>query len=417
MDFNDTPEEAVFRAEVRAWLEANAEPRDPSEREETLLTRRQDMEVLEQARAWQRRKADAGWACIAWPKEYGGRGVNYIQQVIWHQEEARFRVPPDVFAIGTALAGPTLLLHANEEQKRRYLPPMRRADEVWCQLFSEPAAGSDLAGVRTRAERHGDDWVVNGQKIWTSGAHYSDFGILLARTDPNAQKHAGLTYFIVDMKSAGIEVRPIRQISGGSHFNEVFFTDVRIPDANRVAAVGSGWTVALTTLMAERASLGSGTIGLASFDELLAFTRRTRIDTCSALQDSAVRNRLADFYIRSRGIELAGYRMLTALSNGSMPGPEASFAKLVAARLQQDMADFALELCGPAGAVASRDHEQEEQGVAKWQEAYLWTPALRIAGGTDEVMRNIVAERVLGLPPEIRTDKHIPFKDVPTGPG
>ena len=248
MDFNDTPEEAAFRAEVRAFLSANAtlkRPDEPAQRSRY----NEGPEALARGKAWQAKKADAGFAGITWDPQWGGRGGTPIQQVIYGQEEGRYNVPRGYFEIGLGMCIPTLMHYGKPEQLRRYVRPALRGEEIWCQLFSEPAGGSDVAGLRTRAERDGDDWIINGQKIWTSGAHYCDYGIVLTRTDPNVPKHAGLTMFFIDMKSPGIEVRRIKQISGSSNFNEVFFTDVRVPDAQRLGAVGAGWRVSITTLM------------------------------------------------------------------------------------------------------------------------------------------------------------------------
>lgn len=413
MDFNDTPEEAKFRAEVRAWLSANAELRGADDNSGGALGERVDDATIAAAKAWQKKKFDAGWACLRWPKQYGGRGATAMQSVIWGQEERRYKTPPDIFGIGIGMAGPTLMAHAKEEQKLRWLPVMASGEEIWCQLFSEPSAGSDLAGLRTTAVRDGDSWIINGQKIWTTGAQFCDYGILVARSDPNAPKHKGLTYFVVDMKSPGVEVRPITQINGGQGFNEVFFTDVRIPDDYRLEGVGDGWRVAITTLMNERASIGAGGGTGGGVGDLLTLARRCTIDGKSALSDGAVRARIADFYVRSKGLQFTAARTQSALSQGKIPGPEASLGKLVGGVLIQEMAEFAMELHGMAGAVTD---PQLAWSDGAWQERYLAIPGLRIAGGTDEVLRNIIAERVLGLPPEIRTDKNIPFKDVPTGP-
>ena len=275
MDFNDTPEEATFRAEVRAWLDANAERLKPGERAPGLEGRAEPGGI-KRAQEWQAKKADAGWACITWPKEYGGRGATAIQSVIWNQEEARYKTPPSIFAIGQGMLGPTIMVHGSDEQKQRYLRPMLRGEEIWCQLFSEPSAGSDLAGLRTSAVRDGDDWVINGQKIWTTGAQYCKWGMIVTRTDPNAEKHKGITYFIVDMQAPGIEIRPIKQINGVSGFNEVFFTDVRVADKNRVGAVNDGWRGALTTLMNERHSIGGGGGG-PDFKDLVQLAKHTEL--------------------------------------------------------------------------------------------------------------------------------------------
>jgi alkylation response protein AidB-like acyl-CoA dehydrogenase len=404
MDFNDTPEEAAFRAEARAFLEVHAQRAVPGER-----TRLPDIDEqgIAEAKRWQALKYDNGWAVLTWPREYGGRAARAIESVIWNQEESRFRVPPThIFGIGLGMLGPTLMAHGSEEQKQRFLRKMARGEEIWCQLFSEPAAGSDLAGLRTSAMRRGEDWIINGQKIWTSGAHYCDFGMLVARTDPTRPKHDGLTYFIVDMKAPGIEIRPIKQINGASHFNEVFFSDARIHDSYRIDQVNNGWRVSLTTLMNERASLSGGGGG-PGIKELIRLARSVEIDGRPALEDAGVRQRIADFYVRLRGIQHTSNRTLTALSRGQTPGPEASIGKLVLAPLGQQLASFAVELQGQAGA----DMDPE----FGFQEAYLSSPGFRIAGGTDEIMRNIIAERVLRLPAELRADKGMAFKDIATG--
>jgi alkylation response protein AidB-like acyl-CoA dehydrogenase len=325
MDFNDNPEEAAFRRDAHSWLAANSELRDGSEKAEDVLSgERTNDAIISAAKEWQQKKYAAGWACITWPEEYGGRGASPIESVIWGQEEARFKTPPNLFGIGIGMAGPTLLTHGSDEQRTRWIPKLMSGEEIWCQLFSEPAAGSDLAGLRSTAVRDGDDWIVNGQKIWTTGAQFCDWGILVVRHDPNAQKHAGLTYFVVDMHSPGVEVRPITQINGGQGFNEVFFSDVRIPDANRLSEVGNGWAVAITTLMNERASIGGGGTD-SSIDELIRVARDTKVNGGSALDDSAVRQTLASFYVRSKGLQYTGYRTLTALSH-----PETRLDKQVA---------------------------------------------------------------------------------------
>ncbi len=412
MHFEDTPEETAFRAKARAWLEANAELRGPDDAAVDLLGERADEETIRKAKEWQAKKADAGWACLTWPKEYGGQGLGRMENVIFGQEESKFRVPPNIYAIGHGMLGPTLIAHGTEEQKNKYLPNMIRGSEVWCQAFSEPDAGSDLAALRTTAVRDGDEWILNGQKIWCTGAQYCDWGMLPARSDPGATKHAGLTYFIVDMHTPGIEIRPIKQINGGQAFNEIFFSDVRIPDSNRLGAEGDGWGVAITTLMNERLSIGSGGMG-GGFRDLLRLARESRRNGKPAIQDSAVRQKLADIYIRSKGIQYTGYRTLSALSRGDTPGPEGSIGKAVGAPLLQEIAAFAVELQGAMGALMDESAAPQE---AHWQESYLSAPGMRIAGGTDEILKNIIAERVLQLPPEIRVDKGKPFRDIPTGP-
>ncbi len=408
MDFNDTAEEAGFRAEVRAFLTANAERKNGDNA--AYRGRFNDAELLARAKAWQAKKAAAGFAGITWPKTWGGRGGTPIQQVIYNQEEAGFVVPRGVFEIGLGMCIPTLMAYAAPEQLERYVRPALRGEEVWCQLFSEPAGGSDLAGLRTRAVRDGDDWVINGQKIWTSGAHFSDFGILVTRSDPNVPKHAGLTFFFLDMKSPGVEVRPIKQISGTSNFNEVFFTDVRIPDAQRLGKVGEGWKVSLTTLMNERLAVGDAPGP--DIDDIFALVRGLELDGEPAIRNAAVREKLADWYVQAQGLKYTKFRTITALSRGQTPGPEASIAKLVSASKLQDIASYGLDLLGMAGAVM----DPELAPMHAWfQEALLYAPGMRIAGGTDEILRNIIAERVLGLPGDIRVDKDLPFNQLPTG--
>ena len=401
MDFSDSPEEQRLREAARQWIQENA----PTEEE------LQGLDYMERSKLWQKRKFDGGWACMRWPKEYGGRSASAIEQVIFGQEEGPLGELSGVFAIGQGMAGPTMIAFATEEQKLRYLPPLASGEEIWCQLFSEPAGGSDLAALRTRAEPDGDDWIINGQKIWTSGAHYSDYGIMVTRSDPNVPKHKGLTYFFLSMKSPGIEIKPIKQISGDSNFNEVYFNDVRIPDSQRLGAVGQGWQVSITTLMNERMAIGSGRSGV-NFRTLFELAQKVYINDRPAIEDSNVRAKLATWYCQEAGLKYTSFRTMSALSRGDTPGPENSIGKLVGAPKSQDMASFAMDLMEMTGAI--RDPEITEQN-AVFQEVYMGVPGMRIAGGTDEVMANIIAERVLGMPQDIRVDKGIPFKDVPTG--
>ncbi|MBV1881859.1 MAG: acyl-CoA dehydrogenase family protein [Pseudomonadales bacterium] len=401
MDFNDTPKEAEFRIEVRTWLEANA----PTESE------LRDMEPMASSKLWQKRKYDAGWACLRWPKEYGGRGASAIEQVIYSQEEAKIQTPDNVFMIGQGMCAPTMMAWATEEQKREYVPAIASGEKVWCQLFSEPAAGSDLAALTTKAERDGDDWIINGQKIWTSGAHYSDYGVIVLRTDPTVPKHKGLSYFFFDMKSEGVETRPIKQISGASNFNEVYFTNLRVPDTQRLGKVGQGWEVALTTLMNERASIGSGGGGGVNFNRLFKLAQDVNINDKPAIKNDVVREKLANWYVQESGLKFTGHRTLTALSRGELPGPENSIGKLVGAPKSQDMASFGLDLLEQSGAIWD-DEYSDFRGL--YQTSYMSSPAIRVAGGTDEIMANIIAERVLGLPQEVRVDKGIPFNEIPT---
>ena len=409
MDFNDTPQEATFRETVRTWIQDNAPHhlRDKLEADRAEWT---EEERLREAKAWQLKKQQAGWACLQWPAEYGGRGATPMERVIWSQEEGVYAQLAGIFLIGQGMCGPTMMGYASEEQKRRYLPPLASGEEIWSQMFSEPGAGSDLAGLQTKAERDGDTWIINGQKIWTSGAHYSDYAILLTRTDPKVPKHKGLTMFFLDLKSPGVEIRPIKQITGESHFNEVYFTDVRIPDAQRLGEPSEGWRVALTTLMNERLAIGGNTT--TGFEELWDFVVTAEGEDGPVLQDSAVRSKVADFAVKASGLKYTSYRLLSAVSRGDMPGPEASIGKLVAAVTMQDIAEFALELQEMGGVLTAPDAAADN---AKFQHMRLRAPGMRIAGGTDEILRNIIAERVLGLPGDVRVDSKVPFDEIPKG--
>ncbi len=411
MDFNDTPEEAEYRARVRAWLDENAKLRVPGAPAHGLLIEGETDDVIAEAKAWQATKSDAGWACLRWPKQYGGQEATAIQSVIFSQEEARYDTPAPIYGIGHGMLGPTIMAHGTEEQKQRFLPKMAHGEEVWCQMFSEPDAGSDLAGLKTSAVRDGDDWIINGQKIWTTGAQFCKWGMIITRTDPNVVKHAGLTYFIVDMEAPGVEIRPIRQMNGGAGFNEVFFTNMRTPDANRLGGVGDGWRVAITTLMNERSSIGSGLGGGGGIKELIRVAQKLELNGRPAIEDGSVRQRIAEFSVRRSGVKFTGQRGLSALSRGETPGPEAAIGKLVAAVMAQQMGDFALELMGAGGILSGDDVPFE----STFQAIYMAMPGLRLAGGTDEILRNIIAERVLGMPGEPRMDKGKPFKDIPSG--
>jgi len=407
MDFADTKEEAAFRAEARGWLEQNAERRQGFE---TWTGRYGETDGLKRAKDFQARKAAAGFAAITWPVEYGGRGLAPISQVIWSQEEARFFVPRGFFEIGLGMCIPTLMAYGTEADKKRYVPKALAGEEIWCQLFSEPAAGSDLAGLRTRSVKSGDTWTINGQKIWTSGAHFCDWGVIVTRSDPKVPKHKGLTYFFLDMHSPGIEVRRIKQISGGSNFNEVYFTDVQVPDAQRLGRVGEGWGVSITTLMNERLAVGD--VRGPDFEELFTLAKSLELEDGPAIRDAAVRERLADWYVKSQGLKYTRFRTMTALSRGQTPGPENSIGKLVTASKLQDVASFAMDLMDMGGAVLDPAVAPLR---AAFQEALLYSPGSRIAGGSDEILRNIIAERVLGLPADVRVDKEVPFDELPTG--
>lgn len=412
MNFDDTPEEATFRRRVRSWIDANAPKHlEPELKNPGFASNGIPSEPpLAACKAWQKKKAEAGYACLHWPKEYGGGGFSPIEGVIWSQEEGPYAALSGPFSIGYGMCGPTVMAWAKEDQKRELLPPLVSGEHIWCQLFSEPAAGSDLAGLRMRAERApdgSDDWIINGQKIWTSGAHHADYGLLITRTDPNLPKHKGLTMFFLDMRLPGVEIRPIKQASGESGFSEVYFADVRIPDAQRLGAVNQGWEVSLTTLMNERLSIGSRSA--TGFAELFAYCMQLKLDGRPALDDRLVRSKLATFAVRTSGLKYTAMRALTALSKGQTPGPENSIGKLVAASTMQEVAAFAVDLQGQAGVLAG----VESESAGQFQAMLLRSPGSRIAGGTDEIMRNIVAERVLGLPGDIRVDKKVPFRDIP----
>jgi len=412
MDFEDSPEEAKFRAEVRAWLDANAKQRS-GKREISA----EDMEngaanQMAASKAWQKTKAKAGYARITWPKGMGGIGGTPMQSIIFSQEEAKYDVANGgPFSIGLGMCIPTLMAYGSEESKKRYVWPAVQGDEIWCQLFSEPAGGSDVANLRTRAEKNGDTWTINGSKIWTTGAQFSDYGIILTRTDPNVPKHKGLTMFYLSMKSPGVDIRPIKQASGGSGFNEIFFTDVKIPDSQRLGEVGQGWTVALTTLMHERLAVGGGQGGGLDVPQLMQLARSLELEDGPAIKNAAVREKIADWYVRSAGLRYTTLRTMTALSRGQQPGPEASIAKIVVASKLQDLSAFAMDLEGEAGIL--QGDSAPMQGM--FQGGWLSAPGLRIAGGTDEILRNIIAERVLGLPQDVRVDKDVPYNKIPTG--
>src|SRR5438128_12654654 len=411
MNFDDTPQEAAFRAEARHWIDANAPKQFEAELSKSSLGRfkLKNDDIVAVAKAWQKKKSDAGWVCLHWPEEYGGRGATPVERVIWQQEEGIYGKLTSPFQIGEGMCGPTVMAYGSEEAKQRYLPKLASGEEIWCQLFSEPAAGSDVAGLRTRAEKKGDDWVVNGQKIWTSGAHYSDYGLLIARTDPNVPKHKGLTMFFLDMKSPGVEVRPIKQANGMQEFNEVYFTDVVIPDSQRLGNVGDGWNVSLTTLMNERMSIGSRLA--TGVPEMFEFCSNLMLEDGLAIDDRSVRSKLATWAVKASGLKYTSYRAISALSKGERPGPENSIGKLVAGSMLQDIASYAMDLEGAAGVLAGAD-EPEARG--QFQQMLLSSPSMRIAGGTDEILRNIIAERVLGLPGDIRVDKDVPFNKIPT---
>jgi alkylation response protein AidB-like acyl-CoA dehydrogenase len=390
VDFADSPDDARFRARLRAWLADNRPAR--AER-----VPHDDVSLADEfafLRAWQRRLHDAGYVGLLWPREYGGHGAPPTQQAILNEELARVRAPQLLNRVGVNNAGPTLIAHGTEDMKRRLLPPMLSGDEVWCQLFSEPNAGSDLAALRTRAERHGDGFHVTGQKVWTSYAQLARWGILLARTDPSAPKHRGLTYFILDMKSPGITVRPLRQITGSTEFSEVFLDAVPVPCAHVIGEVNRGWEIAMTTLAHER---GTGfafkeqVLARIALEDTMELVRRT-----GGAADVRLRQEVARGWIDVEVMRLMNCRTLTRLARGEEPGPESSLVKLFWASLTQRLHDLALRTGGPAAELLAGSPHAVDGG--RWPQAFLWSRVGAIAGGTSEVQANIIAQRILGLP-------------------
>jgi alkylation response protein AidB-like acyl-CoA dehydrogenase len=376
MDLTFDERELAFRDELRAWLSANPPGPEPERDEHAHYAWRRDYE---------RRLAEGGWAGVHWPAEYGGRGATLTQSAIFFEELGRSGAPLPANVLGTLLAGPTIMSWGTPEQKERYLAPILTADEIWCQGFSEPDAGSDLASLKTRAVPDGDDWVVTGQKVWTSGAQYAKWCMLVARTDGDAAKHKGLTYFLMDMQQAAVQVRPLRQITGESEFNELFIEEARIPGENVLGGVGNGWKVALTTLMNERA-------GLAFF---LQVRLRQTLDALFAeagerglLEDPVVADRLGALHLRAEVLRLTAYRGLTAIEKYGQPGPEGSLTKWMWSDTNQQLTQFAADLLGPSALDAG----------GRWAYELLRARGNSIEGGTTEILKNIVAERVLGLP-------------------
>jgi len=383
MDLRDTPEEGAFRAELRAWLEEHLPDEVRGHRGGAARFGGPAM------RAWSRALYDGGYAGLTWPKEYGGGGAPYTHQAIFLEEMARAEAPPHVGVIGLGMAGPTIMAHGTEEQKARYLAPILSAEEIWCQGFSEPGAGSDLAGVRASARLDGDRFVVDGQKVWSSFAHLADWCILLSRSDPDSTRHDGLTYLIVDMHAPGVEVRPLRQITGEAEFNEIFFTGVDVPVENILGDVGGGWQVAMTTLLHER-----GTLGFALQAALEVQVRKLVALARDRGADPLQRDRIAREWIEAQALRLTNYRALSQLVKTGMPGPEGSISKLVWSEANQRVTKLALELLGPDAALA----EDNAPYGGYWQHQQLRSRGNTIEAGTSEILRNIVAERVLGLP-------------------
>jgi alkylation response protein AidB-like acyl-CoA dehydrogenase len=393
LDLNDTPESAAYREKVRSWLDDN------KSKAPTRTGSYEDMKYIDARRAWQRLLAEAGLAAVTWPREYGGQGVGPIEQVTVNQEISRAKVPGILDVIGVGMLGPCIIAHGSEEQKGRYLGPMLHGDEVWCQLFSEPAAGSDLAAIQTRARQAEDGtWSLSGQKVWTTNAHFASFGLLLARTDPDVPKHRGLTMFIVPMDASEVTVRGLRQISGEAEFNEVFLDEVPLAEDAVVGGVGNGWGTALTVLMFERLTIG---FGLENYGSPTRLAETLAADP-AARTSPEVRQQLGEILSELLAVRFNGYRALTMLAKGQIPGPEAGLAKVTLVNAGIAAADLSVDVIGPDALDASTE----------WSYLVSFLPGLKIAGGTEQILRNTIGERVLGLPPEPRLDKGIPFSEL-----
>ena len=403
MNIELTTEQKALQQQVREYMKTIMTPELIEEMKVDDLKEGGGPEFRKQ---YARMGAD-GWIGLSWSKALGGKELSHVEQYIFTDEVIRsgFAYP----FLTTEAVAPVIAANAIEEVQQEVVGGVKRGEVTIAIGYSEPNAGTDLASLRTKAERDGDDWVINGQKIWTSGAHYSDYGILLTRTDPTVPKHKGLTMFFLDMKSPGVEIRPIKQASGASDFNEVYFTDVRIPDSQRLGNVNDGWNVSLTTLMNERMSIGAGVA--TGFPELFDFCNSLMLEDGPAIENRAVRSKLANWAVKASGLKYTSYRAISALSKGERPGPENSIGKLVSGLMLQDIATYAMDLEGAAGSLTGTD---EEQANGQFQQMLLSSPSMRIAGGTDEILRNIIAERVLGLPGDIRVDKDVPYNKIPT---
>ncbi len=396
MELTPTPEQRSFRDEVHAWLRGNM-PREWTAR----LAASSDVpraEAYDLLRDWQRRLHAAGFIGLTWPREYGGRGLTFMEEMILAEEMALAKAPPVLNILGIGMAGPTIIAYGTEEQKKRYLPKILSADEIWCQGYSEPNAGSDLASLQTRAVRDGREYVVDGQKVWTSLAHTSDRMMLLARTDPDAPRHKGITYFLLDMHLPGVTVKPLRQITGDAEFNEVFFDGVRVHDSQVLGGVNNGWAVGMTTLMYERLALGFGLqmrLRIA-LDGLIEMARRAEKAGHAVTKDPVLRQKIAQLWIDTECLKYTGARAITRLLKGEMPGPEASTGKMGWVETHQRLQELAMEIQGPYAQLVKGSDWAVEDGL--WQHAFLRSRANSIEGGTTEIQKNIIGERVLGLP-------------------
>ncbi|HEY2996773.1 MAG TPA: acyl-CoA dehydrogenase family protein [Methylomirabilota bacterium] len=398
MDLNYSAEDRAFRDRTRRWLEANT-PTD-------------DLKTLAERKAWHRKLYEAGYVGMLWPKEYGGWGATAMQQAIVQDEMAKIGAPPAINGLGIGFIGPTIIVHGTEAQKQRYLKKMLTAEEIWCQLYSEPNAGSDLAGLKTRAEDAGDHFVVNGQKIWTSSGPIADWGILLCRTDPKVAKHKGISCLLLNMRQPGVEVRALKQISGHSLFSEVFMTNARAEKNDLIGKLNEGWAIAQTTLGYERGgnSLGRVTRYAIAFHQLVRATKQLKRNGKPLFDDPVVRAKMAKLYAELEVQRYAGLRVLSALNKGERPGPESSITKLSYTEFEKRYYDTALEILGPWGQMMTAREEFEEIDTSSgeagtWATAFLWARAGTIYSGSSEIQKNIIGERVLGLPKEVRADR------------
>ena len=395
MDLSVTAEQEALRSEVRAWLQANM-PREWTRR----MMSTSDVprpEAYDFMRGWQRTMHEAGYVGLTWPKEYGGRGLTFMEELIVQEEMALAKAPPILNILGVGMAGPTIIAYGTEEQKRRYVNKILSCEEIWCQGYSEPNSGSDLASLQTRAVRDGDHFVINGQKVWTSLAHIADYMMLLARTDPNAPKHKGITYFLLDMKSPGVTVKPLRQITGDAEFNEVFLDNVRVHESQVLGGVNNGWAVGMTTLMYERLALGFGLqVRLRiTLDGLVDLARKMEKNGRAVTKDPVMRQKIAQLWIDTEALKYTGARGITKLLRGELPGPEASAGKMIWVDTHQRIQELAMEIEGPYAQVSGSEWAVEG---GFWQYTFLRSRANSIEGGTTEIQKNIIGERVLGLP-------------------
>jgi alkylation response protein AidB-like acyl-CoA dehydrogenase len=395
MDFKFSAEDEAFRSEFRSWLSANL-PKAGKAEDGMDFMRESSADDWKRRLEWHKKMHAGGWVGISWPKEYGGRGATLTQQIIYNEELSKVNSPALVNGLGIMLVGPTIIHWGTEEQKKRYVPKILSADELWCQGYSEPGAGSDLAGLQTRAVLDGDTFIINGQKVWTSLAHRSDWQVLLVRTDPSAPKHKGISYLLVDMHSPGITVRPLVQITGDAGFNEVFYDNVRVPKENLVGEINQGWQVSIATLMWERVSGGTRHPVERTINELIELAKAIEFEGMPAYRHPYIRQKLSQFAIESRCLRLSRYRGLTAQLKGKVPGPESSFGKLFATELNLRVAMFADELLGPYGTLMKESIGAVEGG--RWTMRTLAARGLTIAAGSSEIQHNIIGERVLKLP-------------------